>query len=581
LDEPDDYFTLLKEKASRLRLAEFVQWIKFPVLLIDIPGRSDEEDARSNAFTIESTVLMVEAPADAVDPERFGTSRVVKLLAKGEYSDEPDGPISIGRSDDCDIGIDHDSISKVHAFIERGKDGSYVLSDAGSRNGLLLNGRRVHGMPLRLRGDDVIRIGGVMARLVYPSQLYAYLHDKPLPTSMSRCLRDRTFRGLWLAKVLTFVADSLYRLVIVWWVISKGGTGAQISALAICTILALLVALLGGGMTVDAIPRARVLLISILARGATAAVIAYLELNGQLELWHLFAGAVIFGISDAFFVPAATAYVPEIVPRDDLGSANALNTIALQGANAVGPALGAVLAAVGGHALAFALVGVTFLAGTLFIVRLPLTKPVSSGGPKTSGRMREVFRALLAEPWLWVTSVVFGVLSSVGFATTYVAMPVLLKHSLQLDMKYLGVIQALASGGSLVASVWISRLVRARRRGVLAYGLGIGVALSVFSMGLPITVFGVMVATVFRGILITTFALIWLESLQRMVPRAMLGRAASIDAFSGVILLIGAFVMCGWLLEVTSPENVFLIGGGLALLAPLFAILHPRIRAFR
>ncbi|NDG27740.1 MAG: FHA domain-containing protein, partial [Proteobacteria bacterium] len=75
--------------------------------------------------------------------------------------------MSIGRSDDNQIVIQDDSVSRVHALIEQNEDGSYVLFDNGSRNGILVNGSRTDGSVIS--DGDTIQIGNVSFRLSFPN----------------------------------------------------------------------------------------------------------------------------------------------------------------------------------------------------------------------------------------------------------------------------------------------------------------------------------------------------------------------------------------------------------------------------
>ena len=112
----------------------------------------------------------------------------------------------------------------------------------------------------------------------------------------------------------------------------------------------MLIFLLIGGVVVDRLPRGRVMLASDVLRGVCVALVALLAFAQSLEIWHVYLASMVFGFVDAFFQPAYTAIVPEIVPSEGLPSANSLTNLSGRVTGIVGTALGATLVALGGDA---------------------------------------------------------------------------------------------------------------------------------------------------------------------------------------------------------------------------------------
>jgi predicted MFS family arabinose efflux permease len=101
-------------------------------------------------------------------------------------------------------------------------------------------------------------------------------------------------------------------------------------------------------------------------RGITVLILSVLAFSGRLEIWHVYPMGLAFGIINAFFNPAFFATVPAVVDKEDLSSANSLNSLAIHGGRILGPPLGAAMLAVGGASLAFAFNGLTFLVSAVF-----------------------------------------------------------------------------------------------------------------------------------------------------------------------------------------------------------------------
>jgi MFS family permease len=159
-----------------------------------------------------------------------------------------------------------------------------------------------------------------------------------------------------------------------------------------------------------------------------------------------------------------------------------------------------------------------------------------------------------------------------------VALPFLIKDTLHLNVAALGAIQSLFSAGSVAGALWLGRLPRLRRRGLLGYGMTIVTGLCTLSVGLPITIYGIGLAAFVRGIGYATFGLIWTNTLQEMVPGDKLGRVSSIDWLGSLIVMPVGFALVGWATDLVGAPLVFIIGGSVTVLMVLLALLHPRIR---
>jgi MFS family permease len=364
-------------------------------------------------------------------------------------------------------------------------------------------------------------------------------------------LRHRSFLLLWLGQMLSRIGDQLYLVALTWWVLKETG-----SAIAMATVLTLSIAptlalLLLGGVAVDRLPRVRIVFLCDLVRGVLMCGLGVLASQGRLVLGHVYVASLLFGAADALFQPAHTAAVPQLVPVDALASANALSSFGGQIGRIVGPPLGAALTAYRGPAAAFGFNGVSFFLSAALV--LPLVRgeraPENSAAPGESHvarELREGFAAILQSPWLGTTIVVMG-LSNAALAGAYtVALPFVIKGNLHEGVGTLGFLYAMFAVGYLLGGVWISRSPKLASRGVKAYvALGLG-GLGIFLMGLPLPVPVLALAALLNGASLEVFGVIWITSLQKLVPADKLGRAASFDAFGSLCLLPLGYAAASW-----------------------------------
>jgi DHA3 family tetracycline resistance protein-like MFS transporter len=388
---------------------------------------------------------------------------------------------------------------------------------------------------------------------------------------------------LWSGQTLSRLGDSLYRIALSWWVLEKTGSAAVMGTVLIFSFTPMLIFLLIGGVAVDRFPRMRIMFLSDVLRGIAVLLVAWLAYTQAMQIWHIYAASIFFGLVDAFFQPAYIAAVPEIAPANLLPSANSLTSLSQQVASVAGPAIGAAIVALGGTSLAFALNGLSFFlsAGLLLPILELLPTPGSAGAEKERGVLGELRLGLaqvLASPWLWITIAIASLSNVTMSGPVSVSLPFLVKGRLQSGVNLLGLLYSLSSVGAVLAAIVLGRLERIHRRGLLAYCAWVLSGVCVLAFGLRVPVPIVAAAALLNGFGIGVFGLIWTNTLQELVPARLLGRVASIDALGSYALLPVGFGIAGWATDRLGAPLVFILGGTVTVLLSLLGLTHPGIR---
>src|SRR6266508_338136 len=394
-------------------------------------------------------------------------------------------------------------------------------------------------------------------------------------------LKHRSFALLWSGQTISRLGDSLYRVALAWWVLEKTGSATAMGTVLICSMTPMLIFLLLGGVAVDRLPRLRLMIGSDLLRGIVAGAVAALAFAQLLEVWHIYVASVIFGFVDAFFEPAYVAAVPEIAPREALPSANSLTGLSRQVTGIVGPTLGAAIVALGGTPTAFALDAASFLisAGCLLpIPAPPIARANAHAEPSVLRDLREGLDAVLASPWLWITIALAALGNVTAGGPLAVALPFLVKNTLHADVGALGLLGTMNSIGAVLGSLWLGRAARLRRRGLIAYGGLLLGGIAVLICGLPVGLFGLALVALAFGFSMSAFGLVWMNTLQEMVPRELMGRVSSIDFLGSFVLLPFGYALAGWATDLLGPPPVFMIGGAASIVLALLGLAHPNIR---
>ncbi len=394
-------------------------------------------------------------------------------------------------------------------------------------------------------------------------------------------LRHHLFALLWSGQTMSRLGDSLYQIALAWWVLEQTSSAGAMSMVFIFAFVPKILFVLIGGIVVDKFPRAQVMLLADLLRGVLVTFVAFLAFTHLLEIWHIYIISILFGFVDAFFLPAYTAMLPDLVPNQLLPSANSLTSLSAEMTGVIGPALGAFIVSWGGTPAAFVLDGLSFFisGGCLWpLLQGSRARPTSHEQTNVLEDLRKGFSTVFASTWLWVTIALLTLLNFTGRSPMNVALPFLVKESLHAEVSILGLLYSTFSLGSIIGAAWLGRLSKIRRRGLMVYLTLIIVGLATLALGLPITLMSVAMAIFILGVSLTINNLVWSYILQEYIPSDVLGRVASINLLGSTGLLPIGFGLTGWATDHFGPAVVFVVGGVLTAGLAALGLIHPAIR---
>lgn len=186
-----------------------------------------------------------------------------------------------------------------------------------------------------------------------------------------RALKHANFRRFFIGQGLSLVGTWLQQVAMGWVTWRLSGSAFLLGAVAFCSNVGILALGPFGGVIADRVNRRRALFLTQSLLLAQATVLAVLTALGRLEVWHLVACALWLGIVSAFDIPLRQAlYVHLVDDRKDLPNAIALNSLLVNSARVVGPALAGILLAATSEAACFALNALSFVAVIVAISRL-------------------------------------------------------------------------------------------------------------------------------------------------------------------------------------------------------------------
>lgn len=227
-------------------------------------------------------------------------------------------------------------------------------------------------------------------------------------------LRHRNYRLYWSGMFLSNVGTWMQRIAQDWLVLVVLGGGAQ--AVGITTGLQFLPFLLVapfGGLLADRFDKRRLLMFTNAFLGVVGLTLGVLTLTGLAQIWHVYVLAFLLGVGTALDNPARQAFVSELVGKDDLTNAVALNSASFNAARLIGPAVAGILIGLIGTGWVFILNGASFVSPILALLLLrgvggrPRRDPERATG--AFSQLREGVSYLWSRPdLLMVVTIMFG-----------------------------------------------------------------------------------------------------------------------------------------------------------------------------
>ncbi|GAA2335149.1 MFS transporter [Saccharopolyspora halophila] len=297
-----------------------------------------------------------------------------------------------------------------------------------------------------------------------------------------RPLRHAPFRRLWWSGELSTAGSQLTAVAVLFEIWQITGNAAAVGALGAAQAVARTTFGLAGGSLADAADRRLLSLLATAGQLLAAALLAAQAWAGPGSMWVLLALASLAAACSGLGAPARSAFVPRLLPADQVAAGVALNHIGFQVAMLVGPALAGALISWAGVAFCYLLDAASFAIALYGLARLPSIRPDGAGARPNLAEVREGWRFVLR------SRVLRGVFLNDALATLLAfpiaLFPVINAERFGGDPRTLGLFLSAIAFGGLVAGIASGPVTRARHPGlVMVCASGIwGLALTGFGL---------------------------------------------------------------------------------------------------
>jgi MFS family permease len=385
--------------------------------------------------------------------------------------------------------------------------------------------------------------------------------------------KHRNYRLFFTGQVISLVGTWMQNIALAWYVIELTHSAVAVGFLAFCRFAPFTVFGLISGVVADRFDNRRQVMVTQASSMIVAAALTVLAVSGAEIVWLAYVLAAASGTALVFDAPARHALTFQMVGRDELPNAVALNASLFNASRVVGPAAAGVIVAAFGVGICFALNTVSFLAvlTSLALMRpdelVPVDRPEQH--PSWLSSIREGLSYARRSPRVRLVLLMTTVVSTVGF-NFHVLVPVLSAETLDAGPRTFGILSAAFGAGALTGALLTASLGRASWKALIA-GVG-GFSISLLLLAPLHTVVACAVLLYAVGVCFTLWTSNSQSMLQLTVPDHLRGRVLSLwlFAFAGLAPLGG--LLAGWLSEVGGTELAFAVAGATGLVMTTAAL---------
>ncbi|MEY4136390.1 MAG: hypothetical protein RL205_518 [Actinomycetota bacterium] len=390
-------------------------------------------------------------------------------------------------------------------------------------------------------------------------------------------LRNSEFRRLFLSRGISNLGNGIAPIALAFGVLAlPGATPTSLSIVLAAQAIPLILMLPFGGVIADRIGRARVVWMTDGLLSLFVMTTAVLFITGHATVPILAIIGLLSGLLNGMWYPAMSGFTPDVVPDEQLQSANSLISISSNVGFIAGASIGGLLVALVGPGWSIALDSLSFFTAALLVLSIGHVAKPHESGESVIADLVHGWKVFLSFRWIVVIVGSFSFIVMVWRGSEEVLGPVL---ALQIygGPKGWAVVMACQGIGLLVGGIAASRI---RTGHPLLIGMLVTLALPAWLLilalesPLPVAALGAFAF----GISLELFYVLWITALQTRVPRESLSRVNSYDALGSLMFGPIGLALAGPLVAAIGLQRSFLIGAAISTIAVVGCLLYRPVR---
>ncbi|MDK2945227.1 MAG: hypothetical protein PWQ24_1942 [Mesotoga sp.] len=269
-------------------------------------------------------------------------------------------------------------------------------------------------------------------------------------------LKVKNFRYFWIGQLISVMGTWMQTAAQSWLVLTITDSPFLLGLLGVAQFTPVLLFSLPAGVFVDRFPKRSIVLLTQTISMILALILAILVFTDSVQYWHIFLLALGLGMVKTLDIPARQSFMIELVGRDVVLNAVALNSTVMNLGRVVGPAVAGVVMALVGAGWCFLVNGVTFLAVIFGLLKIDV-EPVIKKRPKGTviPDIKEGLVYLFSKPILTTTTLILAIVSTFGMNYS-VLIPVFARNQLGLDAQGYGLLMSALGVGSMLGALIVA-----------------------------------------------------------------------------------------------------------------------------
>jgi len=296
-----------------------------------------------------------------------------------------------------------------------------------------------------------------------------------------RALRHRNFQLFFGGQLLSLTGTWMQTTAQAWLVYRMTKSALLLGSVGFASQIPVFLVAPIGGITADRRNRQHLVIATQTASMILAGILAWLTISGRVQVWHIFVLAALLGVVNAFDIPGRQSFLVDMVGKEDLMNAIALNSSMFNGARVIGPAIAGILVARIGEGWCFAANAISYIAVIVGLLLMKVQSPPRASKQSPIEDIIEGFRWVNQTKVIRALLLLIGLVSLVGMPYT-VLMPVFADQILHGGARELGILMGATGVGALFGALTL-----AAKTGVT--GLGRWVTITCATLGISLFLF--------------------------------------------------------------------------------------------
>ncbi len=393
-------------------------------------------------------------------------------------------------------------------------------------------------------------------------------------------LTVRNFRLLFAARSISYFGTYLAPIAVAFAVLDLTGSASDTGIAFACWTLAQVSTLMVGGVVADRLPRRLVMVASDAGNFCTRAAMGALLLSGHARIWEIFVLQALGGAATAFYSPASSGLVPEVVSAQQLQQANAFMGIARYLAFPLGAATGGAIVATIGSGTALLVDAGTYAASALLLSGMRLSaRARAAAAPNFLRELREGWKAFTEHTWVWLLTVWIAFYFLITYAPFFVLGPYIAKHSLGGAGAWGTVVTA--EGLGALAGALVGLRVRPRRPWVVVGAVFALTAVQSLLLAAHVSFIVIAFAAAIAGFSFSLGSVIYETGVQHEIAPEKLSRVSAYSWMCAMVFLPLGYALAGPIAAGVGMSAYLVFGAVWIVLTTLVVFAVPAVRNYR